>query len=109
MYMLYIQHWLFSNFYTKFTIKKMAFIYPVNGIHPVFGNNCFVAPNATIVGDVRMGDECSVWFNAVVRGDVNKIRIGNKVNIQDNEFLILTLSIEQLHNEELKYHLQIFR
>ena len=47
------------------------------------GNNCFIAPNATIVGDVVMGDDCSVWFNAVIRGDVNSIRIGNKVNIQD--------------------------
>lgn len=52
----------------------MAFIYPVNGIHPIFGKNCFVAPNATVVGDVVMGDECSIWFNAVVRGDVNKIQ-----------------------------------
>lgn len=50
---------------------------------PVIPENCFVAPNATIVGDVVMGDECSVWFNAVVRGDVNSIRMGNKVNIQD--------------------------
>lgn len=68
----------------------MAHIYPVNGIYPVFGNNCFVAPNATIVGDVIMGDECSVWFNAVVRGDVNKIRIGHKVNIQDNAVIHCT-------------------
>ena len=50
---------------------------------PQIPENCFVAPNATIVGDVVMGDECSLWFNAVIRGDVNSIRIGNKVNIQD--------------------------
>ena len=61
----------------------MPVILPVKGIHPEIPENCFVAPNATIVGDVVMGDECSVWFNAVVRGDVNSIRIGNKVNIQD--------------------------
>jgi carbonic anhydrase/acetyltransferase-like protein (isoleucine patch superfamily) len=61
----------------------MAVILPVNGISPSFGNDCFIAPNATIVGDVVMGDQCSVWFNAVVRGDVNSIILGNKVNIQD--------------------------
>lgn len=61
----------------------MPVILPVENINPQFGNNCFIAPNATIVGDVVMGDYCSIWFNAVVRGDVNFIRIGNKVNIQD--------------------------
>ena len=61
----------------------MAYIYPVKGISPEMGNNCFIAPNATIVGDVVMGNDCSVWFNAVIRGDVNSIRMGNKVNIQD--------------------------
>jgi carbonic anhydrase/acetyltransferase-like protein (isoleucine patch superfamily) len=61
----------------------MAVILPVNGISPSFGNDCFIAPNATIVGDVVMGNQCSVWFNAVVRGDVNSIILGNKVNIQD--------------------------
>ena len=58
-------------------------ILPVNGVSPTIPENCFIAPNATIVGDVVMGNDCSVWFNAVVRGDVNSIRIGNKVNIQD--------------------------
>ncbi len=62
----------------------MALIKTVNGIHPKMGNDCFFADNATIVGDVVMGDQCSIWFGAVVRGDVNSIRIGNKVNIQDN-------------------------
>ncbi|MCF8340987.1 MAG: gamma carbonic anhydrase family protein [Chitinophagaceae bacterium] len=61
----------------------MSVILPVNGILPSFGNDCFIAPNATIVGDVVMGDQCSVWFNAVIRGDVNSIILGNKVNIQD--------------------------
>lgn len=61
----------------------MSVILPVKGIFPKFGENCFIAPNATIVGDVIMGDDCSIWFNAVVRGDVNSIRIGHKVNIQD--------------------------
>ena len=61
----------------------MGLIKPVKGISPVFGNNCYLAENATIVGDVKMGDDCSVWFQAVVRGDVHQIRIGNKVNIQD--------------------------
>jgi carbonic anhydrase/acetyltransferase-like protein (isoleucine patch superfamily) len=61
----------------------MPVILPVDDKSPQFGKNCFIAPNATIVGDVIMGDDCSIWFNAVVRGDVNFIRMGNKVNIQD--------------------------
>ena len=61
----------------------MPVILPVKGVSPSFGTNMFIAPNATIVGDVVMGNDCSVWFNAVVRGDVNSIRIGDKVNIQD--------------------------
>jgi len=61
----------------------MALIRPVNGIYPTFGINCFLAENATITGDVIMGNNCSIWFNAVVRGDVHSIRIGNNVNIQD--------------------------
>jgi carbonic anhydrase/acetyltransferase-like protein (isoleucine patch superfamily) len=58
-------------------------ILPVKGIMPVIGEDCFIAPNATIVGDVIMGNQCSVWFNAVLRGDVNSIRMGNRVNVQD--------------------------
>ena len=61
----------------------MPVILPVEGKLPQFGENCFIAPNATIVGDVVAGSDCSFWFNAVVRGDVNYIRIGNKVNVQD--------------------------
>lgn len=68
----------------------MALILPVEDKHPSFGSNCFLAPNSTIVGDVVMGDDCSVWFQAVVRGDVNSIRIGNKVNIQDGAVLHAT-------------------
>jgi carbonic anhydrase/acetyltransferase-like protein (isoleucine patch superfamily) len=68
----------------------MALILPVNGVSPHWGSHCFFAPNATIVGDVSMGDHCSVWFNAVVRGDVNSIIIGNKVNIQDGAVIHCT-------------------
>lgn len=68
----------------------MATILPVLGKHPQFGQNCFVAPNATIVGDVVMGDDCSVWFNAVIRGDVHFIKMGNKVNIQDGAVIHCT-------------------
>jgi carbonic anhydrase/acetyltransferase-like protein (isoleucine patch superfamily) len=56
----------------------------------MFGNNCFLAENATIIGDVVMGDDCSVWFQAVIRGDVHSIRIGNKVNVQDGAILHCT-------------------
>ena len=68
----------------------MALIKSVNGIQPVFGKNCFFADNATILGDVIMGDECTIWYNAVIRGDVNSIRIGNKVNIQDGAVIHCT-------------------
>lgn len=61
----------------------MAVILPVKGVSPRIPESCFVAPNATVVGDVVMGNDCSIWFNAVVRGDVNSIRMGNKVNVQD--------------------------
>ncbi len=68
----------------------MAVILPVNGVSPKFGENCFIAPNATIVGDVECGSGCSIWFNAVVRGDVNSIKMGNKVNIQDGAVIHCT-------------------
>ena len=61
----------------------MALILPVKGVMPVIPESCFIAPNATVVGDVVMGEDCSIWFNAVVRGDVNRIRMGRMVNIQD--------------------------
>ena len=65
----------------------MALIKSVRGFTPQIGKNCFLADNATIIGDVVMGDDCSVWFNTVLRGDVNSIRIGNRVNIQDGSVL----------------------
>ena len=68
----------------------MALIKPVKGILPKFGINCYLAENATIVGDVIAGNNCSFWFNAVVRGDVNSIRIGNQVNIQDGAVIHCT-------------------
>ena len=61
----------------------MPLILPVKDKSPAWGNDCFIANNATIVGDVQMGNNCSVWFNAVIRGDVNYIKIGNNSNIQD--------------------------
>lgn len=68
----------------------MAYIFPVNDKLPKFGDGCFVAPNATIVGDVEMGIQCSVWFNAVIRGDVHFIKMGNKVNVQDGAVIHCT-------------------
>lgn len=68
----------------------MAIIKEVRGFTPIFGENIYLADNAVVLGDVQMGDDCSVWFNAIVRGDVNQIRIGNKVNIQDNAVLHCT-------------------
>ena len=65
----------------------MALIKSVRGFDPQIGKDCFLAENATVVGDVIMGEGCSVWFNAVLRGDVNAIRIGNHVNIQDGSVL----------------------
>src|ERR1700761_194259 len=68
----------------------MPLILPVKEKSPVWGNDCFIAENATIVGDVQMGDNCSVWFNAVVRGDVNYIKVGNNTNIQDGAVIHCT-------------------
>lgn len=68
----------------------MALIIEVKGIIPAWGNNCFIAPNATLAGDIIMGDDCSIWFNAVIRGDVNFIRMGNKVNVQDGAVIHCT-------------------
>ena len=62
----------------------------VRGVHPQFGENCWFADNATIVGDVVTGRDCTVWFNAVVRGDVNSVRIGDRVNIQDGAIIHCT-------------------
>ena len=68
----------------------MANIYEVKGKKPLWGADCFIAPNATLTGDIIMGDECSVWFNAVLRGDVNSIRMGNRVNVQDGAIIHCT-------------------
>lgn len=68
----------------------MALILPVRNIHPKIGKDCFIAENATIVGEVEMGDNCSVWFSAVIRGDVHFIKIGNKTNIQDGAVIHAT-------------------
>jgi carbonic anhydrase/acetyltransferase-like protein (isoleucine patch superfamily) len=68
----------------------MALIKILNGITPQFGENCYLAETAIIIGDVVTGNECSIWFNAVVRGDVNSIRIGDRVNIQDGAIIHCT-------------------
>lgn len=68
----------------------MALIKSVNGKTPVMGKNCFLAENATVVGEVTMGDDCSIWFNTVIRGDVNSVSIGNKVNVQDGAVIHCT-------------------
>jgi carbonic anhydrase/acetyltransferase-like protein (isoleucine patch superfamily) len=81
-----------NNFYFS-TLKSevnMALIKSLNNHTPKFGENCFLAENATIIGEVEMGKDCSVWFNAVVRGDVHYIKIGNKVNIQDQVMIHCT-------------------
>lgn len=68
----------------------MALIKSLKDIYPKWGKNCFFAENATIIGDVEMGDDCSVWFQAVIRGDVNSIRMGNRVNVQDGAIIHCT-------------------
>ena len=69
----------------------------VRGYTPSYGSNCFFAENATLIGDVILGDEVSVWYHAVVRGDVNSIRIGNKVNIQDGVVIHATYETAATH------------
>jgi len=73
----------------------MPIIRPVHNITPSFGRDCFLADTAVIIGDVVMGDLCSVWWNAVIRGDVNAIRIGHRVNIQDGAVLHCTFEKSQ--------------
>ncbi|MBS1730716.1 MAG: gamma carbonic anhydrase family protein [Bacteroidetes bacterium] len=68
----------------------MSLIIPLLNKEPRFGKNCFIAPNATIIGDVVAGDECSFWFNAVVRGDVHYIKMGDRVNVQDGAIIHCT-------------------
>lgn len=68
----------------------MALILPVHGVFPQIGPDCFLADNATVVGDVVLGRGCTVWFQAVVRGDVHSIRVGDETNIQDGAVLHCT-------------------
>src|SRR5690606_14192443 len=68
----------------------MALVRELLGKKPEFGENCFLAETAVIIGDVEMGNDCSIWYNAVLRGDVNFIKLGNKVNIQDNAMVHCT-------------------
>ena len=68
----------------------MALIKTLNGITPIFGKDCYISENATIIGDVACGNQCSFWFNSGTRGDVNYIRIGNGVNIQDGAVIHCT-------------------
>ena len=75
----------------------MAIVKPLKGKHPVIGRNCFLAESATIIGDVEMGEGCSVWFNSVIRGDVHYIKIGNNVNIQDGAVVHATYQKSPTH------------
>ncbi len=68
----------------------MPIIKPVNGKSPIIPDDCYIAENATIVGEVTMGNQCSIWFNAVIRGDVHYIKMGNKVNVQDGAVIHAT-------------------
>lgn len=70
----------------------MALIKSIKGIKPVFGINVYMAENSTIIGDVIIGDNCSIWFSAVIRGDVNSIKIGNNVNVQDGAIIHCTFN-----------------
>ena len=75
----------------------MALIKSVRGFNPSIGKDCYLAENATIVGDVSLGEGCSVWFNTVLRGDVNTIKIGNHVNIQDGAIIVTGKQIGRAH------------
>ncbi len=79
----------------------MALVRPVRNIDPVIGKNCFLAETAVIIGDVVMGDDCSIWYGAILRGDVNSIRIGSRVNIQDGAVLhtLYNRSIVEIGND----------
>lgn len=75
----------------------MALIKACRGKNPIIHASCWLAENATIVGDVIMGENCSVWFNAVIRGDVNEIRLGNNVNVQDGAVIHCTYEKTKTH------------
>ena len=68
----------------------MALVKPIKGKSPQWGKDCYLAENATLVGDVTMGDHCSLWFNVVIRGDVNHIKLGHRVNVQDGAVIHCT-------------------
>ena len=82
----------------------MALIKTVNGKTPKIGKGCYIAENATLVGDIIMGKSCSIWFNTVIRGDVNYIKLGNKVNIQDGAIIHCTY---QNYATEIGYNVSI--
>ena len=71
----------------------MVIIRELNGIKPKYGKDCFFAENSVVVGEVIMGDQCSIWYNAVIRGDVNYIKLGNKVNVQDGAVIHATYKV----------------
>jgi len=71
----------------------MIIIKELNGNTPIFGKNCFLAENAVVIGEVTMGDQCSIWYNAVIRGDVHYIKMGNKVNVQDGAVIHATYKV----------------
>ena len=73
----------------------------VRGFTPQWGSDCFIAENATLIGDLIMGDQCSVWYQAVIRGDVNSIRIGNRVNIQDGSVIHATYKKSKTTSQDL--------
>lgn len=75
----------------------MAFLKKIKGIFPTIGKNCFLAETATILGDVEMGDDCSIWYGAVIRGDVHSIRLGKNVNVQDNATIHATYKKSPTH------------
>jgi len=79
----------------------MAIIKKIGDYTPQIGSNCFLADNAAVIGDVTMGDDCSIWYGAVLRGDVNSIRLGNRVNIQDNSTIhtLFEKSVTELGND----------
>ncbi|MBS7320964.1 MAG: gamma carbonic anhydrase family protein [Myroides sp.] len=68
----------------------MSLIKSINGKAPSYPTTCFIAENATVIGDVVMGEHCSIWYNAVVRGDVHSIKMGDKVNVQDGAIIHCT-------------------
>jgi carbonic anhydrase/acetyltransferase-like protein (isoleucine patch superfamily) len=71
----------------------MVIIRELNGIKPTIGKDCFFAENAVVIGQVSMGDQCSIWYNAVIRGDVHYIKMGNKVNVQDGAIIHATYKV----------------